>query len=374
MLYESIKKLGRACKPLLHRAIAKFVTARSTRLDELNPEKIRRILIIRQHNEIGDLLVASPTIRAFKQVFPRAKLEMIVRPKIEAIARGCSSLSRVIVFNKRLLWRRPWRYREFMEKLRNDYDIAVVLSNVSVSTTSALFAWLSRAPYCVGRVKGDIQSSPALRSLFNVVIPRGKKGATQIEKNLDFLRCLVPQAEIDDLSYDYQPTKGAAKWASGFLRRKKRQKLLKHRKLVFIHPGAGKLANRWPAEKFAALADGLIVRGCTVLVDISPGDEDAVEEMLGEMRREAVVVPLVSLPRLAALIARCDLFIGNDTGIFHLAAAVGTRSIGLFGPTNPGEWMPAGERVVALRAEANDLCRLAVSEVSRLAVRELLKK
>jgi heptosyltransferase-3 len=99
-----------------------------------------------------------------------------------------------------------------------------------------------------------------------------------------------------------------------------------------------------------------------------------VREMLELMRREALVVPLVNLPRLAALIARCDLFIGNDTGIFHLAAAVGTRSIGLFGPTDPGQWKPSGQRVVSLRAEGNNLSRLSISEVSRLAIKELLKK
>jgi len=343
-------------------------------LSELKAGKVKRILIIRQHNEIGDLLVASPAIRAIKKGFPRASVDMVVRPKIEAIARGCSSLSKVIVFDKKSLWRRPWRYREFISKLRAGYDIAIVLSSVSVSTTSALFAWLSGARYCIGRVKGDIQSSPALSSLFNVVVPPGKRQDSQLEKNLDFARVLTPGLEVKNFSYDYLPPKGAGNWAASFLRRKKRQKLLRHRKLVFIHPGAGKLKNRWSAENYAALADRLIVRGCTILVDISPGDESAVEDMLALMRREAVVVPMIKLPRLAALIARCDLFIGNDTGILHLAAASGTKSIGLFGPTEPGEWKPPGERAVALRAEGNDLSRLTVQEVAKLAIRQLLKK
>ncbi len=373
MSYSLLRKTERALKLLLHLFIAAFIRRKPADLEKLEPKKVKRILIIRQHNEIGDLILASPAVRAFKKHFPRAKLHMIVRPKLEAVARGCKSLSKVIVFDKKKYWRKPWLYYAFFKGIWKKYDIAVVLSSVSVSTTSTLFAWLSRAPRCVGRVEGDIHSSPALRTLFNVVVSRGDKQACQVEKNLDFLRALLPESEEEDLCYEYKVPKGATNWAAGFLRRKKRQKLLRYRKLVFVHPGAGKLANRWPDKYYAALADRLIVRGCTVLVDISPGDEDAVDKMLYAMQRKAVIVPMVNLSRLAGLISRCHLFIGNDTGILHLAAATGTKTIGLFGPTDPAQWKPPGKSNLALRGAGGELSRLSVDEVARVAMRELLK-
>ncbi len=373
MSYSLFKKIERALKSLPRLFIAAFVRRKPVDLDELKPKKIKRILIILQHNEIGDLVLATPTVRAFKRHFPRAKLHMVVRPKLEAVARGCKSLAKVIVFDKKKYWRKPWLYYSFFKGLWKKYDIAVVLSSVSVSTTSTFFAWLSHAPRCIGRVEGDINSSPVLRTLFNVVVSRGDKQASQVEKNLDFLRALLPETAEEDLSYEYKVPKGAANWAAGFLRRKKRQKLLRYRKLVFIHPGAGKRVNRWPDKYYAALADRLIVRGCTVLVDISPGDEDAVDKMLYAMQRKAVIVPLVNLSRLAGLISRCHLFIGNDTGILHLAAATGTKTIGLFGPTDPAHWKPPGESNLALRGAGGALSRLSVDEVARVAMRELLK-
>ena len=374
MIYRAIKSIERAFKPLLHWLIAKTISRRPARLEELQPKKVKRILLVRQHNEIGDLLMASPAVRAFKKQFPRAKLHMIVRPKIEAIAKGCSSLSKVLVFDKKKCWRKPWLYYTFFKGIWKKYDIAVVLSSVSVSTTSTLMAWLSRAPRCVGRVEGDIHSSPSLRTLFNVVVPPGKADADQVEKNMDFVRALAPDAKLADASYDYKLRKGAVKWAGTFLKRKKRQKLARHGRLVFIHPGAGKEANRWPAKKYAELADALMVRGCTILVDVSPGDEEVVKRMFEAMKRDAVEVPLVNLPRLAALIARCQLFIGNDTGILHLAAATGVKTIGLFGPTDPGQWKPPGDKNLALTADRGDLSRLGVAEVSKVAIKELLRR
>jgi ADP-heptose:LPS heptosyltransferase len=90
---------------------------------------------------------------------------------------------------------------------------------------------------------------------------------------------------------------------------------------------------RWPAERWARLCDGLTAAGWTPLLFLPPGDADA--RRVADLARARPLLVTAPLDRVAALQAHCRLVVGVDTGLVHLAAAVGTRYVGLFGPTNP---------------------------------------
>jgi heptosyltransferase-2/heptosyltransferase-3 len=119
--------------------------------------------------------------------------------------------------------------------------------------------------------------------------------------------------------------------------------------LVIVHPGGGvnpgtrMPAKRWPAERYATLIDRLIDAGVTVVLTGSGSDREAVEavERLARHRVHDLCGRL-SIPELAALCAEAQLFVSNDTGPSHLAAAVGTPTVTVFGPTSPLQYCPLG--------------------------------
>lgn len=127
------------------------------------------------------------------------------------------------------------------------------------------------------------------------------------------------------------------------------QELLAERGLtrpILIHPGAGARWKRWPAESFARVVETLRWQGHEVALIAGPADEEAlrlVQEALGTPAPAFRNLPLGSL---AALLSRAALFLGNDSGVTHLAALAGTPLLALFGPTDPATWAPVGGRVL----------------------------
>jgi ADP-heptose:LPS heptosyltransferase len=131
---------------------------------------------------------------------------------------------------------------------------------------------------------------------------------------------------------------------------------------VAIHPGSGSSRKNWPAASFAPLAEALS-GGLPWLLVEGPADAQPV----ARLARVAGAVrsgPL-SLSALAALLARAGVYVGNDSGVTHLAAAVGAMTVALFGPTEPAQWRPVGPNVRVVAAPGGALDRLGVEEVLR---------
>jgi ADP-heptose:LPS heptosyltransferase len=124
---------------------------------------------------------------------------------------------------------------------------------------------------------------------------------------------------------------------------------------AIIHPGSGSALKNWPLDRFAAVADALQERGLTVLWLLGPA------EVRFTMRPTDRVVHAPSLVDLALLLASCRVYVGNDSGITHLAAAVGCPTIAIFGPSDPGIWAPRGPhvRIVAGECPASGPCHRA---------------
>lgn len=116
--------------------------------------------------------------------------------------------------------------------------------------------------------------------------------------------------------------------------------------LTIFHPGAGGQHKRWPAARYAELAQRCAAQGAAVAVTQGPADEEAVAEFLalaGDTRPRLLAG--LKLTELAAELGRAARFIGNDSGITHLAALIGVPTLALFGPYDPAYWAPIGDRV-----------------------------
>lgn len=135
-------------------------------------------------------------------------------------------------------------------------------------------------------------------------------------------------------------------------------------RVVAVHPGSGGRRKCWPAERFARVAEALGAEGIGVALVQGPADGEIVADVLKALG--GAPPPVVSdLPvrDLAALLSLCATYLGNDSGVTHLAAAVGTPTVALFGPTDPAVWGPRGERVTILRGREGRLEEVTVHRV-----------
>jgi ADP-heptose:LPS heptosyltransferase len=118
-----------------------------------------------------------------------------------------------------------------------------------------------------------------------------------------------------------------------------------------LHPGSGGGHKVWPLERFAKIAEALSESG-EVSGTSGPADASIVNELKSQVP-SIRAVPQLSLPQLAGYYQSAKLFIGNDSGPTHLAAAVGTPTIAIFGPTDPRTWGPLGKRVEHVSADGS---------------------
>ena len=138
---------------------------------------------------------------------------------------------------------------------------------------------------------------------------------------------------------------------------------------MVVHPGAGKPQNVWPGRKYAEAAKILGDRyGLGIVATGGPMDAAALDAFLGACERRPIVLPCPSIGFLGALIRRSDLALCNDTGIMHIAGAVGARCVAVFGPTDPRRWKPVNATVVAVRAKDGNIESVEIEEVVAAAV------
>jgi heptosyltransferase-2 len=137
--------------------------------------------------------------------------------------------------------------------------------------------------------------------------------------------------------------------------------------LIAIHPGSGGERKNWPAARWAELGDDLFRRApeARVLLVGGEADEAQMAHLLAAWRGRAVHSAMhLPLPELAAILQRVRLFLGHDSGVSHIAAAVGAPGVVLFGPTDPDIWAPLSGKMRVLRAPEGDLSRLPVESVA----------
>jgi len=138
-------------------------------------------------------------------------------------------------------------------------------------------------------------------------------------------------------------------------------------RLVFIHPGASGPAKRWPMENFLQLAQAIRSHQLTPGFLIGPVEQEQFSQAsIDQLRRTAPVWANLPLEQLAAMLHLSAAYVGNDNGISHLAAAVGTSTFVIFVATNPLNWQPLGPRVVVLKKRREIIHPQDIAEVAEL--------
>jgi ADP-heptose:LPS heptosyltransferase len=293
----------------------------------------RTIHLYRPQNQLGDLLLNVPAIRSIRERFPHAHLVLIVgRQNADAVL-GQPWADEIRVVETRnllgvagagihgLTGRRP--------------DLAIYFTTVSYSRSAGMLLRWSRARERVGFDPAWYRERDRAGLTRRVPYPKGAPAALhQSDVSLLLAREAGAGARPAPPYYVPDPTLlGRAPEGA-----------------VYIHPGAGKHKNRWPADRFAAVARDLVGRRHSVWWLEGPQDLGTVEAATAALGMKLPVVRGESIRMLAARFARAALYVGNDTGPLHLAGATGCPTVGVYGWTDPAEWRPVGRCVRCVRA------------------------
>jgi heptosyltransferase-2 len=144
--------------------------------------------------------------------------------------------------------------------------------------------------------------------------------------------------------------------------------------LIGVNAGGGWITKRWGVKSFAAFADRAAGElNATIAVFWGPGEEADARELQELMTQAAVVLPKTTLQQSAACIKRCSLFVSNDSGPMHIAAALDVPTLGIFGPTNPQLQGPFGPNNLWVRNEAVPClgCNLTACTIGNVCMTEL---
>jgi len=301
-----------------------------------DPHRSPRILIVRL-SAIGDVVQQMPVACALRDHLPEAFLAWAVEGRAATLLRGHRALDELIELPRKWLKSLPtvWRLRRQLRAMRFD----VVLEAQGL-TKAALLGRLSGAKRCIGY---DKPRGRELSRWLNTELLQARAEHV-VDANLELLGPLGIEKPAVRFDVPEPPAERAA--AEAMIR----QAGLEGR-FALINPGAGWLSKIWPAERHAAVARYLgEVRGLPSMVLWAGEEERALaERIVSGSGGHARIAPATSLVEVAALARRCRLLVGSDTGPLHLAAAVGTPCVGLYGPWPARKHGPYGPQHVVLQ-------------------------
>jgi len=298
---------------------------------------LERILVMNL-NQIGAVVLATPVFRALKQAYPQAHVATLVRDSMVPLLDGNPYLDQVIAWNLRWPLRRRWDVVRALRRQR--FDVAI---NLSHSLERCLLTWLSGAPVRVGF---DTTEAPFLQTQ-RVKEQTGAYHAT--ERNLDLVRALGIEADGEE-GFRLYVSEAERRWLDEWSRR---VGLPEDATLIGLNPGASNPLNRWSVEAFARLGDLLVERGYQVIVLGGPMDAADGEAIASGMRHPALRgTGQFNLRELSALLTRVAVLVTADTGPMHMAVALRTPVVALFGPADPRWTGPyCGPRTVIQKEE-----------------------
>ena len=290
--------------------------------------EVRSVLVVRLRS-IGDTVLATPSLRALRRFLPQARIDVLLEDWVAPLLEGSEDVDRVVRVDRknpvgRLLVARA------LSAAR--YDVAYDLHG---GNTASLLTWASRARHRVGYA--------AYRSsrLFNHTAPPsselwGREQTHSAEQQLALLGWTgVP---VSDRPASRLPvTTGARESVAHKL---SKVGIYEGREFALLHTAAAFDTKTWAAENFARVVEHLAERGLASVAVAAPHEGRAIDELRRHSRALLVSFTDLKLPELTALASRARLFVGNDSGVAHIAAAVGVPQVVVFGSSNVAHWRP----------------------------------
>lgn len=305
--------------------------------DALNPASVRNVLVTKLRHH-GDVLLASPVFQVLANRIPHAQIDALVYSDTRDMLAGHPAIARTFAVD------RAWKRAGVASQARHEGQLLRTLQERRYQLVVHLTEhW--RGAWLVQALRPRWSVAPAREGAFwrwsfshHYKLPRGTPRHT-VELNLDALRRLGIYPEEDEKSLVMRPGDEADAKVSGLLR----DAGLENAGFIHVHPTSRWLFKAWTDEANAELLRRLARDGHRIVLTAAP---DAREKAIVGRILEQARVPVtdlsgqLSLRELAALAARARLFFGVDSAPMHIAAAMGTPVVVLFGPSGEKQWGP----------------------------------
>jgi heptosyltransferase-2 len=300
-------------------------------------------LLVRATNWVGDAVMSIPALEAIRTKWPQAEITVLARPWVADLYRGQEFTDRVIALTSSD--HSPLEVERFARELRGEkWDCALLLQN---AFSAAWLAWRAKISERIGYAR-DGRSALLTRA---IPVPRaGESPAHESYYYLELLRradwiAALPKIEAIRLRISPNATDAAET-------RLRKAGIRANSLRIALAPGAAYgSAKCWMPERFAAVADGLVEEfGADVILFGTAAEIDVSRQIASQMRHRPVsLVGQTPIGELPALFSRCHLFVGNDSGAMHIAAAAGIPVVAVFGSTDPEGTAPMTSRRTLVR-------------------------
>ena len=305
-----------------------------------------RILVIKL-DHIGDVLLATPVFSNLRRAYPNAELHALTGAWSRVVLEKHPDVNNVVEYNSPAFCRtgQPTSLREtfklYRQLRRQKYGLIVELRS---DWRTVWFAFLRLTPKRLSRAALQVANKLGFAQF---------SGTHETTRNLDVLRQAGIPTSVETAIFSV--TTEDKKWASDFLAT---YQIDGQHPLIAIHPGSPIALKRWLPERYAELADWLIAQKRAQILFVGVKDEIPITtEIQARMRGESInIAGKTTLTQLASILPTCNVFIGNDSGPMHLAAAVGTQTVGLYGPGDPTRFGPAGTKCQTIQRKSDCPC------------------
>ncbi|MDA0986420.1 MAG: glycosyltransferase family 9 protein [Bacteroidetes bacterium] len=327
-------------------------------IKNLNLDTIKRILIIRQHDQLGDLLLTTPAIRALRKKYPNAFISILVREYTEPVIKLNPHLNKIIIFREKI---NRWSFKyaiKLWKDIRENYDTVILLNTISRSVSSDIISLLAKPKIILG------PNIPILRKtknelIYNLLSENSEKHIHQINLNLEILKPLkvIPNGREYDLILSENEIEEGNTIFKNLIGKNKK-------KLIGVHFGTLDISRRLPLDKLAAAINYILTKKKYLFILIvSKNEIELLNEMNKSLNTKILVAPLMPLRVFSAFIKNLDLFLCNDTGTLHIASSQRIPTLSFHAKNDPKEWKPINKRHIALRANDHLITSITVDQI-----------
>jgi lipopolysaccharide heptosyltransferase II len=286
------------------------------------------VLVVRLRS-IGDTVLATPSLYALRRFLPEARIDVLLEDWVAPLLEGSADIGRIITVERKSNSSRIAAARQLRAER---YDVAF---NLHGGSTATILTWASRARHRVG------YAGYAFARLHNHIAPPSshlwkREKTHSVEQQLALVGWTgVPVTDRPAARLMVTPEA-----SESVARRLREARVGEGEPFALLHPAAAFDSKTWAAENFARAVEHLAARGLASIAVAGPEEAAVVAEVSRHARTPIVSFTDCSLPEVTALAARARLFVGNDSGIAHIAAAVSTPSVVVFGSSNVAHWRP----------------------------------
>ncbi len=319
-------------------------------------------IIVRLPNWIGDAVLSTGALSELRRGLPEARITLIILPWAAPLFKESSLCNRVMVYDRRHGLGRIIPFMKAAAEIRRcSYDVAVLFQN---AFEAALLVRTAGVPRRIG-----YPTDGRRILLTDVVEQREIEGRHEVHYYMPLIRRLAnrpggnPRPELQVSEESLQSA----------LHKLNAAGLSRGEEFISMHPGAAYgPAKRWPLDRFAALADRIYDEmGIRTVYFGGKDEEGSAKSLKGMIKSPAILMTgMLPLDETMAAISRARLFIGNDSGIMHIASALSVPTAAIFGPTDPEATGPLTEhRRIIRKNNCKPLCRLRECDIDHRCMR-----